>query len=96
MKVLAAEIDPYGAPLIVAIVASEYTEVGLGDDLLKRLQPYFPARPIMLVSIEHSGYRAYAPFETHRILALIQLEQLIAQEIDLSIPPPEEEEPLPF
>jgi hypothetical protein len=51
---------------------------------------------MMLVSIEPNGYRAYAPFETHRLLALMQLEQLTLQPVDLSLPPPEKYEALPF
>ena len=96
MRVLAAEIEPYGAPILVGIVDSLYTSVEAGDALLKRLQPYFPIHPIMLVSVEQNGYRAHAPFETHRLLALIQLEQLTLHEIDLSVPPPMRDEPLPF
>lgn len=91
-----AEIDPYGAPILVAIVESTYTVPAAGDQLLKRLQPYFRTHPIMLVSVQPNGYRAYAPFETHRLLALIQLEQLTMVEVDLSTPPVEVDEPLPF
>lgn len=96
MKVLAAEIEPYGSPIMVTIVDSLYTSPAAGDALLKRLRPYFPIHPIMLVSVEHNGYRAHAPFETHRLLALIQLELLTLHEVDLSIPPAEKDEPLPF
>jgi hypothetical protein len=91
-----AEIDPYGAPIIVSLVDTAFTVAGPGDQLLARLQPYFPLHPIMLVSIQANGYRAYAPFQTHRLLALIQLEQLTIQEVDLSVPPARDEEPLPF
>lgn len=96
MRVQAAEIDPYGAPIMVVVVESVHTLAGPGDVLLRRLQPYFPLHPIMLVSVQPNGYRAYAPFETHRLLALIQLEQLTLQEVDLSVPPFMEDEPLPF
>jgi hypothetical protein len=81
---------------MVVIVDSEHTFAGPGDYLLRRLQPYFPIHPMMLVSIEPNGYRAYAPFETHRLLALMQLEQLTLQPVDLSLPPPEKYEDLPF
>jgi hypothetical protein len=95
-KLQAAEINPYGAPIMVVIVDSALTVSPAGDQLLKRIQPYFPTHPIMLASIEQNGYRAHAPFQTHRLLALIQLEQLRFREIDLSIPPPDNDEPLPF
>ena len=48
----------------------------------------------MLVSIEDNGMRAYAPFETHVLLALIQLENLRLESMDLGQPIPEVE--LPF
>jgi hypothetical protein len=50
--------------------------------------------PIMLVSIEDNGPRAYATFETHMLLALIQLENLFMTVLDLDALPPEEA--LPF
>lgn len=81
---------------MVVIVDSAYTLAEVGTQLLTRLQPYFPTHPIMLVSLESNGYRAYASFETHRLLALIQLEQLTLGEIDLSEPPPAKDESLPF
>lgn len=96
MKVRVAEIDPYGSIIIVAIVDSKYTVAGPGDELLRQLQPYFKIHPIMLVSVEHNGFRAYAPFQTHLLLTLIQLENLHLRELDLSTPPAEEDEELPF
>lgn len=50
----------------------------------------------MLVAVERDGFAAYAPFQTHTLLALLQLEQLTLHEIDLSVPPAEKDEPLPF
>jgi hypothetical protein len=50
----------------------------------------------MLVSIEPNGFRAYAPFQTGELLALLQLETLAFQEIDISLPAPERDAPLPF
>lgn len=47
----------------------------------------------MLVSIEDNGPRAYAFFQTHMILALIQLENLHLSILDLSAAPPEQEIP---
>lgn len=96
MKIHTAEIEPYGSVIIVAIVDSKYTTAGAGDDMLRRLQPYFRTHPIMLVSIESNGFRAYAHFQTHLLLVLIQLENLSLRELDLSIAPTEVEEELPF
>jgi hypothetical protein len=96
MKVHAAEIEPYGSPIMVILVESAYTLAGAGDQILERLKPYFPRHPVMLVSVELNGFRAYAPFQTHRLLALIQLENLRLFEVDLNISPVREEDPLPF
>jgi len=96
MKIQVAEVTPYGSPVLVAIVSSEYTNPSHGTGMLRQIQPYYPSHPIMLVSVEGNGFRAYATFETHMLLALIQLENLHATEIDLSMPPPEVEEELPF
>lgn len=96
MEILVAEITPYESPILVAIVNSEYSVAGPGDQLLKRIQPHFPTHPIMLVSVEPNGFRAYALFQTHLLLALIQLEILQTRVLDLSTPPLEIECALPF
>ena len=64
--------------------------------MLLQLQPYYRRHPIMLVSMEKNGFRAYATFETHMLLALIQLEFLDLKELDLSVPPREEYDDPPF
>jgi hypothetical protein len=96
MKIQVAEIDPYGSVIIVAIVASEFTVARSGDALIEKLQPYFRIHPIMLVSVQQNGFRAYAHFQTHLLLALIQLENLTLRDLDLSVPPEEVDEELPF
>ena len=83
------EIEPYGSPLLVALVPSDFTNSTAGPNLVKRLQPYFRCLPIMLVSVETNGFRAHAAFQTHVLLALIQLEYLNFEELDLNTPPPE-------
>lgn len=96
MKVQTASFSPHGAPVRVAIVDPQWLQPGPGSQLLAQLQKYFPLEPIMLVSVERDGFAAYAPFQTHTLLALLQLEQLTLREIDLSVPPVEKDEPLPF
>lgn len=93
-KISVAEIDPYGAPIALALVPSEYTRPGRGDDLLKKIQPHLPTHPIMLVSVEEKGFRAYALFQTHLLLMLAQLEYLNFVEVDLAAEPPGA--PVPF
>lgn len=96
MKIHVAEVTPYGSPVLIAIVPSDFTNPLNGPNLLQRIQPHYPTHPIMLVSIEENGFRAYATFETHMLLALIQLEFLDSTELDLSAPPRVAEEELPF
>jgi len=96
MRIQVAEVTPYGAPVLVAVVPSYYTNPSNGPDMLRRLQPYYRQHPIMLVSVEQNGFRAYATFETHMLLALIQLEFLELTDLDLSVPAPEQDEELPF
>lgn len=94
MRISIAEVSPHGAPLIVAIVPSEFTLLNPGPAMVEKIQRHIPTLPIMLVSIEDNGLRAYAPFQTHLLLALIQLENLDLAILDLNSPMPEAE--LPF
>lgn len=96
MKVQVATFAPHGSPILVAIVDSAFTVQGAAEPILKKIAGYFPTQPIMLVSIEPNGFRAYAPFQTGQLLALLQLETLTFSEIDLALPAPEHGEPLPF
>jgi hypothetical protein len=95
MQVSIAEYTSHGSSMIIAIVPSEFTACQVaGDAMVKRIHGYFRTMPVMLVSIEDNGLRAYAAFQTHMLLALIQLEMLELRGLDLSLPPPEDE--LPF
>lgn len=83
-----AEFDPYGSPIALAVVPSEYTLPSEGPSLIRKIQPYLPTRPIMLVSVEQNGFRAYASFQTHVLLMHAQLQYLEFSEIDLTVEPP--------
>jgi len=96
MRVQVAEVTPFGAPVLIAIAPSSFTEPSNGPSMLQRLQPYYRRHPIMLVSVEANGFRAYATFETHMLLALIQLEFLDLSELDLGVPPIDQDDELPF
>lgn len=96
MRIQVTEFAPHGAPILVAIVESRFTVKGAAEPLLKKVAEHFPTLPVMLVSIEANGFRAYAPFQTAELLALLQLEQLRFREIDVSLPAPEDDAPLPF
>lgn len=94
MQIRFAEVTSHGAPLIVAIVPSIFTTSQAGPGMISRIQVHMTSMPIMLVSIEDNGPRAYAPFETHVLLALIQLENLNFAVVDLNATVSAEE--LPF
>ena len=96
MRIQVTQFAPHGSPIVVAIVESGLAIKGTAEPVLKKVAEHFPALPIMLVSIEPNGFRAYAPFQTAELLALLQLETLEFQEIDISLPAPESDEPLPF
>lgn len=55
-----------------------------GDRVISRLVPFHPTKPAMLVCVGSHGFTAYAHFQTARLLAMLQLEQLYFKEIDLS------------
>lgn len=96
MRIQVTQFAPHGAPIVVAIVDSRYTVQGTAEPVLKKVAQHFPALPVMLVSLEPNGFRAYAPFQTGELLALLQLETLRFQEIDISLPAPDKDGPLPF
>ena len=96
MKIRVTQFAPHGSPIVVAIVDPALTVKGAAEPVLKKVAEHFPFLPVMLVSIQPNGFRAYAPFQTGELLALLQLEQLRFREIDISLPAPEDDEPLPF
>ena len=96
MRIQVTQFAPHGSPIVVAIVDSAFTVRAAGETVIKKVAEHFPALPIMLVSIEPNGFRAYAPFQTGELLALLQLERLDLREIDISLPAPESDVPLPF
>jgi hypothetical protein len=96
MRIHVTQFAPHGSPIVVALVESGLTVRGAAEPVLKKVAQHFPAQPVMLVSIEPNGFRAYAPFQTGELLALLQLETLEFQEIDISLPAPERDVPLPF
>lgn len=95
MRIQVTQFAPHGSPIVVAIVESRLTVQGAAEPVLKKVAEHYPARPVMLVSVEPNGFRAYAPFQTGELLALLQLETLAFEEIDISVPAPDDA-PLPF
>lgn len=74
------------ARLAIVLVDSADTLPERGAALLVRLQPYFPALPIMLVSVEDNGFRAFATFQTSELLALVQLQHVAFVDVDIDAP----------
>lgn len=83
----AACINVGRSALAIVLVDSADTLPERGAAMLTRLQPHFPTLPIMLVSIEDNGFRAYATFQTSELLALVQLEHVEFVEIDVDAGP---------
>lgn len=81
--------------MAVALVPSEFTVQAAGELLIQRIQKYYPCQAVMLVSVEKNGFRSFAYFQTHEFLALLQLDILVFNHIDLAVPPVDESE-LPF
>lgn len=95
MKVKVAQYEFSGPFILVVLVASEFTLQDAGKQMIARIEPYYPTLAIMLVSIEHNGFRAFSFFQSHKILALLQLDNLSFTELDLTVPPIDTSE-LPF
>jgi hypothetical protein len=76
-----------GSMLAIVLVDSADTLPERGPALLLRLQPYFPTLPIMLVSVEDNGFRAFAMFQTSELLALVQLEHVNFVEVNFNAEP---------
>lgn len=57
------------------------------EKLLKLASPHFPLHGVMLVALTENGFQAYAHFQTHTILALLQIEKLTFRDVDLAHPP---------
>lgn len=96
MRVQVSEFAPHGSTVVVAIVEPRHTVTGIAEPVWKQVSAHFPALPVMLVSVEPNGFRAWAPFQTAQLLALLQLETLALRELDLTVPPVREDQPLPF
>ncbi len=79
--------------VLVAIVESADMTPVAQADLCARIQLHHPTLPIMLVSIEDNGFRAFASFQTGALLALLQLERLTFSDLDLDAPLPDQEVP---
>jgi hypothetical protein len=96
MKIRIAVTRLKGVRVAVAFPPPAWVVPGMGDALLARLQPWFPAMPVLLVSTQPHGLRAHAAFQAQLLVEGADLGALETVEIDLDQPPGLPDEPLPF
>ncbi|MEH6434328.1 hypothetical protein [Massilia sp. DD77] len=95
MKVEVALTELRKVRLVVAFPHESYVRPGVGDDLIARLAPYLPPWGIMLVA-EGDQPHAHAAFETKELLPLLAETKLTRFDIDLDVPPEDDDDELPF
>jgi hypothetical protein len=99
MKIRVAVTVLKGVRVAVAFPPPAWVVPGIGDALLARLQPHFPALPLMLAAPQTHGLRAHAAFQAGRLAEgadLAALAALDTVEIDLDRPPEPPDEAPPF
>jgi hypothetical protein len=96
MKIEVAVTVLKGVKVAVAFPPPAWVTPGMGDALLARLQPHFPALPVLLASSTRHGVRAHAAFQAQALVEGSELGLLPRVTIDLDQPPPMPEEAPPF
>jgi hypothetical protein len=96
MKIRVALAVLKGVRVAVAFPPPAWVVPGMGDALLARLQPWFPALPVLLVRLLPQGVRAHAAFQAEALVEGADLAALETFEIDLDRRPPEADEAPPF
>lgn len=92
MKLQVAQARVGQLNLLIALVEAEYIGPS-GDAVIRKLAAFYPHLPAMLVCVVDNGFLAHAHFQTHQVLALLQLKQLDFSMVDIDNPPEAE---LPF
>lgn len=87
MRLSAAIATLNDTDIAIVLVDSAFTVDPAGTVLLHSLRPHFPTLPVMIVSIERNGFRAFATFQTAQLLAILQLEELTFVKFNVSCPP---------
>lgn len=96
MKIEVAVTELKGVRVAVAFAPPAYVTPGVGDSLLARLRPFFPALPILLAAPQKHGVRTHAAFQAQALVGDADLAALARTEIDLDAAPPVPDQPLPF
>lgn len=95
MKLIGGIVTVRGIRMALVFADPDCLRAGVGDALLARLGPWFPRLPIMLAAPRARPSRAYAAFDTHQLLAELDLAGMVEQTIDLDLAPPDDAAP-PF
>ena len=96
MKIEVAITALKGVRVAVAFPPPAWVTPGMGDALLARLRPYFPALPVMLAAPQKHGVRAHAAFQAQALVEGADLGMLARTEVDLDVPPALPDAPPPF
>jgi hypothetical protein len=96
MKIEVALAELKGVRVVVAFPPPAWVTPGVGDALLARLQPYYPALPVMLASVQTHGVRVHAAFQAQALADGADLGALERKELDLEVPPALPDAPPPF
>jgi len=83
------------ARIVVALPHSSYVRPGVGDTLMRQLQPHYPGMPIALLSTEPGTVPYYAIFDAAPLVASLDIESLDLEIIDLTQPAYDDSD-LPF
>ncbi|EKU80687.1 hypothetical protein ABIB42_002390 [Massilia sp. UYP32] len=95
MRLTGGIVTVRGVRIALVFADPDCLRPGVGDALLARLGPWFPRLPIMLAAPRARPSRAYAAFDTHQLLAELDLAGMVEQTIDLDLAPPDDAAP-PF
>jgi len=87
MKIEVAVTVLRGVRVAVAFPPPAWVAPGMGDALLARLQPHFPALPVMLAARQQHGIRAHAAFQAQALVEGAELGAVERFEIDLDALP---------
>jgi hypothetical protein len=93
MKIECAIVTLLQVRMVVALPDGSWVRPGAGEELMKRIAPYYPALPILL--FDKGSARAYAPFESEPFRKVLDLNTIEFEVIDLDTPAYDDSE-LPF
>lgn len=99
MKIEVAVAELKGVRVAIAFAPPAWVAPGVGDTLLERLKPYFPALPLMLATHRRNpgaAPRVHAAFQAGALSEGADLEVFPRRTLDLDLPPPAPDRPLPF